>query len=454
MTAYAQHRQQVYRHDYTILLQHEPIRHLIREWKRGKSYDNCITEEDFIRVTSRLLEELGPTQFMHYGDIVTSTRQNKAPSHLLSLLWLLRYAIHDKQSHRNLIRLLAPDTFSSTDSGSTFLTLEFFMHYILNPVVYIIRMLVTHKESLVYNIIMNDYVTKPNTHMPKIEEFMMYSLTSNLIEIVLQHGPEPSFTEQNEATLEIQNYLKLEDTVPSTLYELFFSALPGIIERNVRQHSHIIFRQFVPKKDILQTKFPLGTTIHNFEINLPLTTDRDTTRPVTLRSYFTALCHGKVYLENIIGEVHQVQQSQHDLSGDHNLNTEGLNLRVRQNIDYTESPMKKTPTKKKEKIIIPLSEDTYNMANDTITENTRTLVHKLNQKKNKLKEKLTTLQKDENGNIQMIEEIVTQLKELQEMKSNLQKIYSGTKIVFDVIHQAYEKKKPKSGEKDSDKESV
>ncbi len=122
MGSYAEKRIKVYEHDWTILLQHEPIKHLIMTWGKGRYYNKVSTLEDYLEKTSKALKELGPKQCMHYGwnQETTTSKVNKAPSNFfLTILWLLRYTIHDSTSRDIFIKFLEPDRFSPTTKGVT-----------------------------------------------------------------------------------------------------------------------------------------------------------------------------------------------------------------------------------------------------------------------------------------------------------------------------------------------
>lgn len=183
----------VYTHDWGVLLKHEPVKHLIKEWKKGAAYHNVEKDDEYIRVTSDLLKNMGPTQCMHYGYVheTTNSTTNKAPSKLLAMLWLLKYSVHDEKSFNSLKRILAPDTFSEATVEPSFLQIDFFLHYILCPVVYLSSKL-DDTASPINHIIMNEYVKDPTKHPQKIAEFMMYALTSAMIQLILEYRLQPS----------------------------------------------------------------------------------------------------------------------------------------------------------------------------------------------------------------------------------------------------------------------
>jgi uncharacterized membrane protein YgcG len=259
-----------------------------------------------------LLSEMGPTQRMHYGDAHdrTTSTTNRAPSKLLMVLWLLRYAIHDEVSHKDFMKFLAPDTFGSSEKECSFPTVDFFLEYILVPIVFIIHNLVENDKSKVNKVLTKDYMKDVQKQQQKMSEFITYSLTSTFISIILHFGADVKFTVDNVNTMRISAFLnngkKRADSnlVRSTnLYELFFAALPGIIHRNIDKYSTLIFKTFLPAEKLHTTKFPKDTTLENFEIQLPLKTYTDTATAVDFIQYFDAILSGKITLLELIGDI-------------------------------------------------------------------------------------------------------------------------------------------------------
>jgi hypothetical protein len=103
---------------------------------------------------------MGPSQKIQYGEEHkrTTLTTNKAPSNLFALLWLLKYSIHDKTSHRNLVTFLAPNTFSKADVFPSFLTINFFIHYSLYPVSNIMSKKLDNDNSPVSPLLLEYYV--------------------------------------------------------------------------------------------------------------------------------------------------------------------------------------------------------------------------------------------------------------------------------------------------------
>jgi hypothetical protein len=133
-------------------------------WAKGKYYNKISTLEDYLIKTSHALKEMGPKQCMHYGwnHETTTSKVNKAPSKLLTILWLLRYAIHDSISLDIFIKFLEPDRFSLTTKGVTtecsFLQVEFFHDYILTPITDIVIHMIEDKKGNIQNILLQHYI--------------------------------------------------------------------------------------------------------------------------------------------------------------------------------------------------------------------------------------------------------------------------------------------------------
>ncbi len=126
---YGESRKKVYEHDWTLLLQHLPIKHLIKHLRTGKILPNG---EQYIKNVTQAFQKLGPRR-LH---ATTTTNVNKAPSYLLTVLWLLRFVIHNKRSFDNFKDFLKDDKFMPPSGliECSFLTIEFFFDYILVPV--------------------------------------------------------------------------------------------------------------------------------------------------------------------------------------------------------------------------------------------------------------------------------------------------------------------------------
>jgi hypothetical protein len=106
-------------------------------------YARAKTTEEYVDKTLTELMKLGPRTCMHYGrnHLTTSSKVNKAPPYLLTILWMLRYCIHDVTSHQQFINFLKPDRFLNSNNlgESAILTVDFFQDYIVTPITDIVH---------------------------------------------------------------------------------------------------------------------------------------------------------------------------------------------------------------------------------------------------------------------------------------------------------------------------
>ena len=107
----------------------------------------------------------------------------------------------------------------------------------------------------------------------------------------------------NKNTQDISQYLRKSESslFKTTLYTLFFQALPHIIENNVELYHHIIFQNFVKKENFLtQRKWPETTTWNNFELLLAIKKDGSSeVEVVTIKEYFKAIRTGNIPLSTL-----------------------------------------------------------------------------------------------------------------------------------------------------------
>jgi hypothetical protein len=310
-------------------------------------------DEQYHAEVSGALKTLGPTAIMHYGSqhASTQTKVCKAPNLLLTVLWILRYTIHDERSHENLVKMLAPDTYHPPPGMNEcmFQTAEFFYEYILVPVTDItIHMLKDEKSTELKSIIQKHFVSKPEIHWPKLKEFVIYGLASTFIDIIIKNGPNPDFTVSNDNTMEIKEFLdtnidanisdKRSFFKSTNLYQLFFSALPHLIERHVKDEWQYIMKNFKWSNEQSVTHFGPDTSLKNFIFNLPIRQEKDGPYvSVTLQEYFESIRSGKVTFKELIGN--QKPKDKIIVIGDH---TPDTSKRTRYEVDYKNVMMAKT----------------------------------------------------------------------------------------------------------------
>jgi Mg-chelatase subunit ChlI len=108
----------------------------------------------------------------------------------------------------------------------------------------------------------------------------------------------------NKNTQDITQYLRKSESIlfNTTLYTLFFQALPHLIENNIELHHNIIFQNFVKKENFpTQRKWPETTTWKNFELLLAMKKDGSSeVEVVTIKEYFMAIRTGNIALSTLI----------------------------------------------------------------------------------------------------------------------------------------------------------
>jgi hypothetical protein len=360
----------VYEHDWKNLLEHEPIKHLIKQWKGGKVLAN---DKQYYAAVSGALKTFGPTAIMHYGSqhATTQTKVCKAPNLLLTVLWILRYTIYDERSHENLVKMLAPDTYHPPVGMNEcmFQTVDFFYEYILVPVTDItIHMLKDDKSTKLKNIIQQHFVLRTEILWPRLKEFVIYGLASTFIDIIVKNGQNPDFTVKNDNTMGIKEFLdknidadnsKESSFSKSTnLYQLFFSALPHLIERHVKEEWQYIMKNFKWSTEQAATHFGQNATLQNFVFNLPIQYKEDGPYiSLTLQDYFEAIRSGNVPLKELVG--HQKSKNKIIVEG---VDMPDTSKRTRNEVNYKEGDDGKEKGNKRpaeKKRTITMTKDKY-----------------------------------------------------------------------------------------------
>jgi hypothetical protein len=230
----------------------------------------------------------------------------KLPEQLLALLWLLRYTIHDSESFDRLCHFFYPDKLKAVEVQ---VEQEIFdplwiVHYIIYPIMSIEYFLFDKKGSNTFDIYKKFYCKHQQYTHSRTKESIIYSLASIFIEILLENGENPDMITSNKNTQDITQYLRKSESIlfNTTLYTLFFQALPHLIENNIELHHNIIFQNFVKKENFpTQRKWPETTSWKNFELLLPLKKDASSqVEVVTIKEYFMAIRTGNIALSTLI----------------------------------------------------------------------------------------------------------------------------------------------------------
>ena len=85
----------------------------------------------------------------------------------------------------------------------------------------------------------------------------------------------------------------------TTLYKLFFTALPHLVENNAAQYSGVIFKKLSEQVYRMDRTWPFKTTWSNFELCLPLKKHKENQEATKIREYFTAIRTGTVPLTTL-----------------------------------------------------------------------------------------------------------------------------------------------------------
>ncbi len=123
------------------------------------------------------------------------------------------------------------------------------VHYIIHPIMTIEWTLLSKEGSKTYEIYEKFYCKHLQYTHSQTKESVIYSLASIFIMILLENGEEPLLIGSNKNIQDISEYLRKTETklFRTTLYTVFFQALPHLIENNIEQHYEKIFKNFVKK---------------------------------------------------------------------------------------------------------------------------------------------------------------------------------------------------------------
>lgn len=310
--SFQEERFKVFEHNYKTLLNNFPIKKEYISWRNSSFYPNITATDDIYKQTINYLQELTPARKIHLGRAhkTGGTKICRAPSNLLAILWLLQYSIYENDTLQKMIKFFATDTFKN---NSKFVKPDWIRQFILCPVIDVIDLLSDNKSD--FYIATNLYIRSSKHQDAKFKEFVTYTLTALLIKTLLTFGDNPLFRTKNENTIGINKYLrqnirtlaqgeiKSNDIMHhcTTLYELFFTALPALFEGNAKQHSKIIFNNFMPASDLGTTFFHKYSTIINFTLELPMK-EQGKVKAVTLPNYFQGILDGKVSIQDLLGD--------------------------------------------------------------------------------------------------------------------------------------------------------
>jgi hypothetical protein len=390
----------VFQHNYKTLLNNFPIKKEYISWRNSSFYPNITAVDDIYKQTINYLEELTPARKIHLGRAhkTGGTKICRAPSNLLAILWLLQYSIYDENTLQDMIKFFATDTFKN---NSKFVKPDWIRQFILNPVIDVIDLLSDNKSD--FYIAADSYIRSHKHQGAKFTDFVTYTLTTTLIHILLKFGDNPLLHTKNENTIAINKFLR--DNIKSleqgenktnniiyhctTLYELFFTALPAFFEGNAKQHSNIIFDNFMPANDLGTSFFHKHSSITVFSLQLPMTVQGEI-KDVILPEYFQGILDGKVSIQDLLGKStsqddEETKKHQKRSGNDNTPKKGGKQEATKQ----TEKPKK--PRAVTEKVTVVIDEENFKETKRTVSEQIIKIMTMLTNREDKKKDIITAL---------------------------------------------------------------
>lgn len=154
------------------------------------------------------------------------------------------------------------------------------------------------------------YMSSRKHQATKFTDFLTNTLTTTLIMILLKFGDNPLLHQKNENTMGIREFpqsnstnlakggIKMKDIMHhcTTVYELCFTALPGLFEKNSKQHKDLNFHNFLPATELGKTIFHKKSTIKDFCFQLPMK-KHNKFESVMLTDYFQGILDGQISIK-------------------------------------------------------------------------------------------------------------------------------------------------------------
>jgi hypothetical protein len=297
----------------------------------------------------------------------------------------------------------------------------------LIPVTDIAQDMTDDKKSVFGAILLQEYIKDRTVYFPKLSEFLLYTVASSFLNVIMKNGADPNFVTKNDNTNEIAEFLnkKSETDVSGddyrakskNLYELFFSSVPAYIEKHVEQHWSLIFRNFIKKDSLTSTYFHRDAVLANFELSLPLEHNSGTFKAVTFNGFFQAIRTGKVALKSlVVDKMVNTEQLKTQNNGKRKRNQDILVTAEGTDNDDDDDDVNKKPRRKKRK------------PNDAIKKKLQMTDKQYTNYKNNItgqSKKLVDMFVKHDGNYEKMHQI---------MQSNTE----SAKKLFDVLDKAYD----------------
>ena len=393
-------RFKVFQHNYKTLLNNFPIKKEYLSWRNSSFYPNITAADDIYKQTINYLGELTPARKIHLGRAhkTGGTKICRAPSNLLAILWLLQYSIYDENTLQYMIKFFATDTFKN---NSKFVKPDWIRQFILNPVIDVIDLLSDNKSD--FYIAADSYIKSRKHQGAKFTDFVTYTLTTTLVQLLLKFGDNPLFRTKNDNTIAINKFLR--DNIKTlgqgenktndityhctTLYELFFTALPALFEGNAKEHGNIIFKNFMPANELGTSFFHKTGSVTDFSLVLPMA-DQGKIKGVILPEYFQGILDGKVSIQDLLckstSQADEETKKHQKRSGDDNTPKKGGKQEATKQTVKTKKPRAVT-----EKVTVVIDEEDFQETKTTVTEQIIEITTMLTDQEDRKKDIITAL---------------------------------------------------------------
>ena len=398
--SFQEERFKVFQHNYKTLLDNFPIKKEYISWRNSSFYPNITAADEIYKQTINYLEELTPARKIHLGRAhkTGGTKICRAPYNLLAILWLLQYSIYDENTLQYMIKFFATDTFKN---NSKFVKPDWIRQFILNPVIDVIDLLSDNKSD--FYIAADSYIRSRKHQGAKFTDFVTYTLTTTLVQILLKFGDNPLFRARNDNTIAINKFLRdnikslaqgenKTDNITShctTLYELFFTALPALFEGNAKQHSNIIFNNFIPANDLGTSFFHKHSSITDFTLQLPMK-DQGEIKSVILSDYFQGILDGKVSIQDLLckstSQADEETKKHQKRSESDNTQKKGGKQGATKETEKAKKPRAVT-----EKVTVVIDEEDFQDTKTTVTEQIIEITTMLTDQEDRKKDIVTAL---------------------------------------------------------------
>ena len=398
--SFQEERFKVFQHNYKTLLDNFPIKKEYISRRNSSFYPNITAADEIYKQTINYLEELTPARKIHLGRAhkTGGTKICRAPSNLLAILWLLQYSIYDENTLQYMIKFFATDTFKN---NSKFVKPDWIRQFILNPVIDVIDLLSDNKSD--FYIAAESYIRSRKHQGAKFTDFVTYTLTTTLIQVLLKFGDNPLFRTKNDNTIAINKFLR--DNIKTlgqgenktndityhctTLYELFFTALPALFEGNAKQHSNIIFNNFFPANDLGTSFFHKHCNITDFTLQLPMK-DQGEIKSVILSDYFQGILDGKVSIQDLLckstSQADEETKKHQKRSESDNTQKKGGKQGATKETEKAKKPRAVT-----EKVTVVIDEEHFKETKETVSEQIIEIMTMLTNQEDRKKDIITAL---------------------------------------------------------------